>query len=407
MNYKFIEATVNYGIIISIIIINTVLLAAQDVKITGQVRHRTEQIDKSFLDNTSNFGISFLRTRLNLKFEKEKSYAFVQVQDARVFGSETNTLSDGSADALDYHQAYFNISDLFTKGLSVKIGRQEVAYANQRLMGSVGWHNIGRSFDGFTALYKSEQYSANIFNLKERESSAFGDVFDINVRGVWVEAAIKKTTKLDLFFINQNTPPGDDLNRHTYGIYSKGNYSLGSMTLSQETDLVLQSGLNTVNDVSASLFGTRINLKTNDTAYKYWLGIGYDVVSGDDITTVDDEAFNTLYATNHKYYGFMDYFLNIPANTRGAGLTDKIISAGFQPKVNLSVKADYHILSSSEKVTGLSALGTELDLTASYGYSADLKILAGVSLFTPDDLFKIWMGDSNASWGYLMTVYNF
>ena len=33
-------------------------------------------------------------------------------------------------------------------------------------------------------------------------------------------------------------------------------------------------------------------------------------------------VFNTLYATNHKYYGFMDYFIDIPRHTYGLGLID-------------------------------------------------------------------------------------
>lgn len=407
MNNKFTQKMMNYGIIFFIMISNTVLLVAQDVKITGQVRHRSERNDKDFTESTSSYGVSFLRSRLNLKFDKENSYAFVQVQDARIFGSETNTLGDGSADAIDYHQAYFNVSDVFTKGLSIKIGRQEVAYANQRLMGSVGWHNIGRSFDGFTANYKREKYNANFFSLIETESNALGDVGDKNVRGVWVETSFVNSTRVDLFFINQNTSPGDVLNRHTYGVFSKGSYSLGSMTLSQETDFALQSGLNEGNDVAASLFGTRVKLKPNNSAQKIWVGVGYDVVSGDDVSTSDDEAFNTLYATNHKYYGFMDYFLNVPVHTQGAGLTDVVFSGGFKPKAKWSVKADYHILTSSQEMNGLSAIGTELDLTAVYGYSKDIKVITGASFFTPDELFNSWRGDANASWGYIMTVYNF
>jgi len=53
------------------------------------------------------------------------------------------------------------------------------------------------------------------------------------------------------------------------------------------------------------------------------LSAGVDYLSGDD---GEDETkykvFNTLYATNHKFYGFMDYFLNLPVHTYGKGLMD-------------------------------------------------------------------------------------
>ena len=37
------------------------------------------------------------------------------------------------------------------------------------------------------------------------------------------------------------------------------------------------------------------------------IGVGIDYLSGDDGQDADKyKVFNTLYATNHKYYGFMD-----------------------------------------------------------------------------------------------------
>lgn len=394
-------------IALSVVLGNSGLAEAEDMKITGQIRHRTERNDKDFSDETASYGFSFLRSRMNLKFTNENTYAFIQIQDSRIFGTETNTLSDGSADALDFHQAYFALSDFVTKGLTVMVGRREIAYANQRLMGSVGWHNIGRSFDGATFRYTGEKYKADLFLLKETEMSAIEDVGDKDVRGIWVETSFAPTTRVDVFVINQRLAPGDVLNRNTFGLYSKGKYDLGTFTLSQETDLALQSGKNGGNDVSASLFGTRIKFAAKDAAYKYWVGVGYDVVSGDDTTTPEDEAFNTLYATNHKYYGFMDYFLNIQVHSQGAGLTDLVISGGFAPKAKLSLKADYHLLSTSQEVASGSTIGTELDLTVVYGYSSSLKIVGGASMFTAGDVFKAWKGEDNSSWGYLMTIYNF
>ena len=93
-----------------------------------------------------------------MKFTNEKNHAFIQIQDSRKFGDATNTLTDGSADLLDFHQAFFFISDFATEGLNVKLGRQEVAFANQRLIGAVGWHNVARSFDGVLFAYSREKY---------------------------------------------------------------------------------------------------------------------------------------------------------------------------------------------------------------------------------------------------------
>ncbi len=74
---------------------NSGLAEADDMKITGQIRHRTERNNKDFSKDTASYGFSFLRSRMNLKFSNEKTYAFIQIQDSREFGTETNTLSDG------------------------------------------------------------------------------------------------------------------------------------------------------------------------------------------------------------------------------------------------------------------------------------------------------------------------
>jgi len=388
-------------------LLNMNTAVGQNLEMSGQVRHRSERSDKDFSDQIASFGFSFLRTRLNMKFTNEKNHAFIQIQDSRKFGEATNTLTDGSADLLDYHEAYFAISDFATEGLDIKLGRQEVAFANERLIGAVGWHNVARSFDGVLFSYSDEKYKATVFSLKETELSAVGDIGDKDVSGVWVETSFAAPTRVDVFFINQRINPGDILDRNTFGVYSKGSYDLGTFTMSQEIDIVRQSGNNGGDNVSAFLIGSRIKLAVKDTPLKYWVGVGYDALSGDDPTTTDDEAFNTLYATNHKYYGFMDYFVDVPAHTMGAGLTDIVLSAGLTPVSKLSAKVDYHLMSTSQDVAAGSNIGSEIDLTGSYGYSKDLKIVAGVSIFTPGDVFKVWRGQDRSTWGYLMTIYNF
>jgi hypothetical protein len=113
--------------------------------VTGQVRHRSELDRRSGIEPPS---LHLLRTRLNLSFRpSEDVTGFVQVQDARLFGggdpaAGRGTL-DGRAPALDLHQAYFAVTHLLGAPLRLKVGRQELAYGNQRLIGSVGWSNVG------------------------------------------------------------------------------------------------------------------------------------------------------------------------------------------------------------------------------------------------------------------------
>ena len=100
-----------------------------------------------------------LRTRLRLH-APVTTYASVviQFQDSRVFGEESNTLTDGSANQMDLHQAYLRLT-ASVLGLSVTVtaGRQEVVLGSERLVGAVGWSNTGRSFDALRLFLEPEE----------------------------------------------------------------------------------------------------------------------------------------------------------------------------------------------------------------------------------------------------------
>ena len=68
---------------------------------------------------------------------------YAQVQDARSWGSELNTLTDAGADAFDMHQGYVDMGR--TTAFTARLGRQEMPLADERLVGAVGWSNTIRS----------------------------------------------------------------------------------------------------------------------------------------------------------------------------------------------------------------------------------------------------------------------
>ena len=87
-----------------------------------------------------------------------------------------------------------------------------------------------------------------------------------------------------------------------------------------------QTGERTGQDVSAFLLGARAGRGFADgrAGVTLWL----DYLSGTEPGSDEVGVFETLFATNHKFYGFMDRFLAIPAHTRGGGLVDLAIKNG-------------------------------------------------------------------------------
>ena len=141
------------------------------------------------------------------------------------------------------------------------------------------------------------------------------------------------------------------------------------------------------------------------------LFIGVDYLSGDD--DFGDQTvkwFDTLYATNHKYYGFRDYF---PGYTDGWGLTDIHVKLAAQPLESTKVNVAYHSFRSSQDYPLADGNTTrdyldELDLTVNHRYSANVSIVVGVSLAIPGAILEEQFGaEDTATWAYFMTVVNF
>ena len=131
-----------------------------------------------------------------------------------------------------------------------------------------------------------------------------------------------------------------------------------------------------------------------------------DLLSGDD-DPADGETkvFDTLFATNHKFYGYADYFLNIPVHTATQGLQDAAIKTSYALRQDLKVGLDLHSFALAEKGALDSAhLGEEIDLTLNYRYSKQVVCLAGFSYVLADDAFEaIGRLGEDAKFAFFMT----
>ena len=101
-------------------------LAAQQLKIGGQVRPRWEYRNPFLaLGGAAETWVS-MRTRAQVTASLDRNVtAFVQLQDVRIWGEETNTLGDFSAHGLDLHQGYIDVRSSGPTVFSGRAGRQD------------------------------------------------------------------------------------------------------------------------------------------------------------------------------------------------------------------------------------------------------------------------------------------
>ena len=393
-------------------------------KVSAQVRHRFEASNRDFNANTAYNTFNLLRTRLGAEFAPTDDVTgFIQLQDSRWFGQETSTLLDGDANAFDLHQGYLKIHDLFKAPLDVKLGRMEVNYGEQRLVGAVAWHNIGRAFDGVIFNLHGKRFSVDLFDMVITDSLMVGDYKDEYFYGIHADIKTNESHKTNVFAFWQRKQPRSLLNRVTIGAHLKGNVG----GFSYESDLGYQFGDITTFVADSLRTGEGfVDTTQSVQAYMVTLKLGYtaahvktapavfaavDYLSGDDDLSDDTyKVFDTMYATNHKFYGFMDYFLNIPPNTFFRGLVDIWGRLRAMPLERTPMMLDFHYFQSPQNVV-LSDLseskkfGTEVDFTLRHVYTENITFTLGAAWFGPGDVFKDKRGSDSSTWFYAMTMF--
>ena len=387
------------------------------VKFDGQIRMRTEGDARDFDSGSDVNTFTLLRTRFGARIEPlPNAQAYIQLQDSRAFGMEPNTLA--STNNLDLHQAYFEIKKLWDKSISLRVGRQEMVYGGQRLIGAVGWSNVGRSFDGVKLTF-GKQANFDLFSMIITESNtpvpgpatptttAGRDNADYTFFGAYYKYRPSSGIKMDVYGLYESnlmdTDSGDnELTRFTLGSHANGTFS---RNFKFESEFAVQLGDRRGQDVQAFMLTGSIGYAFQDKG-KPSLSIGYDYLSGMDAGDTDYKAFDTIFATNHKFYGFMDYFVNVPVNTGGQGLRDFMIKAKvpFASKWNLNGHFhNFRAAQGREK-----DFGNELDLTLNYKYNSAATFVFGLSLFAPGDLMEQRFGNNDLGiWSYSMLALTF
>ncbi len=381
-----------------------------------QYRPRFEFNDnKDFDKSTENSFISH-RARLSLTAQyQDEMEVVIQIQDIRLWGEETlnvtppdNTLFDYNSDGFDLHQGYFLIKH--NDKCFLRIGRQEIAIDGQRLIGTVNWLQQGRSFDAVRAYYKSDNYGFDIMYAKLLEG-------DIKVGGT--EIGYDR----DLFILHGNFKPLDGLYTSLLAVWdgledkNSRRWTIGPFVKFKRggfhsiVEGYGQFGRIMDNDYSAYMASVRAGYTMN-MSWKPTFDIWADYLSGDDNPNDDkEEYFDTLYATNHKFYGFMDYFLNIPLHTGGLGLTDLGVMMKIVPDKRLICRLDvHHFLTSKETTNGNNTLGTEFDLTLKMPCLRHLTILSGISIFLQGNAMEDLKGtdeQQTETFGFVMADVSF
>ena len=380
-----------------------VRLKAQDssrVTFSGELRLRGEWDGRTVGVNDDAATLSRIRLGARVTVT-DWIAAFAQLQDARVWGTEANTLTDASANGLDLHQGYADLGS--SARFTARLGRQEVNLGDQRLVGAVGWTNTGRAFDGARLLGRAGAIEWTVFwmNVAERDSL------------LTVGTNPQRNQGLN----NDGWLIGGFATRTFGGATAEGTFLADRDAITSESytaDLRIHgtSGGFLYDATAAYQFGPNRSAyfasgKAGLSMSRGSLAAQLDYLSGDDNPNAGDaKAFNTLYATNHKFYGYMDYLLDIPGQLDQAGLVDAMLRSSLAVSAVTGLRADLHHFRLARERANAKTLGTEIDLIGDWVMTHGADLEAGGGLFFSTDLAAALLpafanGSDPTYWGYV------
>jgi hypothetical protein len=398
--------------------------AGPQIKVGGQLRLRPEYRNRLKPDAAGGTTDTFYgqRARASVGVGTEHLRAFVEIQDARNWGTETSTVSnDRNA---DLHQAYLNLPDLAAKGLSLTLGRQELAYGDERLLGAADWLPAARSFDGGLARYAwkggSVDALAALVNDRKTAARGVGDMVLAGAYGRFLRG--RPGRELDAYALNlgdgarvAGEQTGQDTSRITT-LGGRGRYAPAT-GVQAFAESAFQLGHRGPDDHTAHawalgagyVFGVR---------YKPGLRFEWDGATGDgDAKDGRSREFNNLFPTNHAVYGYADLlgWRNMNAYKGTLSLAPRpghLLSADFLrlrlAQARGAWKDDVGEVLGQDP-TGRSGrdIGDELDLLYRFPVRKDLTVLLGYSAFFPGRFAESVGRARTQSYGYAQALLKF
>lgn len=396
---------------------------------TGQIRLRTElRAGQGTLQKEDDKAGLFTsqRARLNLGYTGYRFKVFTALQDVRVWGQDASSINRTTTEANNgilLHEAWAEVKLVDTsstiQNVSLKFGRQEVSYDDQKVLGGLDWLQQGRRHDAIVFKFANKGWIADV-------GAAFNQNKELNTGTIYngVPTAYGAGTNgigtmyksFQYAYLGKKFSFGDvsflffkdDFNKYTSvtsgtppvttKVYGEGVWSRNTTGFYFNTNLTRKINL------TGSLYhqggkdkdGRSLDANlasitsTVQVGRKLFVGPGIDYLSGTDGTkavtaTSKSNLFDPLYGTPHKFWGSMDYFY--AANGFGKqGLLNYFFKMKYNAKDNLTFLLDVHAFEAANTLSNGaggkldSYLGTEFDLLMRYNLTKMINIEAGYSI---------------------------
>jgi Alginate export len=394
----------------------------------GQYRGRVEgQTGREFISGNNDFYyLSQLRLDLRIRISSNLRL-MLEGQDSRAPKLDLHPRPASFQNSFDLRQGYLELHRGDLNAVGVQLGRQELSFGEERLIGAGNWSNTSRSFDA-ARLYVStpsgrlDVLAASLVRTRDGDFDS-PQLRGNNLYGAYasLKTLLRQSTVEPFLFYrtihqvrNEAGMPG------SAGFYTFGARLIGDLPKSFDYNIEMagERGTYARDPFRAWAGHWSLGYTAKQAASRPHLLLEYNYGSGD--TSPQDgrrETFDQLFPTNHSKYGTADVIGWRNMHNLRAGVEQTF-------KSSLKVSYDYH---SHWLATGTDALysdngtplarvtggvvnrhvGQEFDVVLSYKISKQYRFGFGYGYLWAGPFLQQATAHGNVSYPYSFLTYSF
>lgn len=395
------------------------------VRLGGELRYRPEFLGNQRFDEARDDGYLLSRVRLSVSLKPASWFsAFVEGQDAHVHFNQLVPNQPGFQDMMDLRQAFADVGQVGKTVVALRIGRQEINFGDQRLLGSANWGNVARSFDAARAVLHWSRVEVHGFAasvVAAREGAFDRHVAGDNLHGGW--ASIRTNANggpvLEPFFFWHLAPrvAGERGGTGKLNLWTSGVRTVAKAgpKWDLKMELVRQGGKWGGDTVSSWAGFGSASRKLPGRWSPRWIN-EYNYASGDkNPADGRHNTFDILYPTPHDKYGLGDQIGWKNIHHIGSWIE-------VQPRKALILEGKFHTWWLASERDGIYAatgglqvrdpsgrsgrhVGYELDLQGFYTFTKAIRLSGGVGYVIPGEFLKKASPGGSNTFAYMMLTY--
>lgn len=361
----------------------------------------------------------------------------VHMQDSRAFGwslghrNEPDAFKKHPAECMEpcyimnpqeeffeLYDACLSLENIFNL-ITIKAGRQKIAFGDYRVFGPGSWGNTGRwTWDAIRITLDRHAYALNIWYGGTKIHDPLNTHFlfthtEFNGGGLHFQLQTGTSPGTSFYVAHKNQGSADyirdkRINRNWIGFRL---YQPEQSDVRYEASLTWQFGKENNIRLNASGLFITAGYKFSRSPWKPVLSLRYTRASGDHPETVQNELFDPVFGASDRYYGWMNL-------VRWCNLDDQEIMLELFPLERMRIELKYNqfripepeglvLRGSIGLPSGKNHLGDELDLYATYDLNEKWKFAVLLGYFILKDGVITGEDPVNAFMIGVQTLYTF